>query len=189
MVISVAMGLAGIAIAYVFYVLRPGLAVVVSPLIALMRDQVLALRAKGVRAAFLNSTLTSAEAAEVCEQAESGELSLLYVAPERLVMELKDKVQGLGVERLGADALKCRMKIGDWSVDACLQIFPEKRMLRRWFEITWQGAADTKIKSFWIQSGVLPIGENGGYFCPVQYPPRRVGAQELARADPERQDQ
>ena len=89
------------------------------------------------------------------------------------------KIQGLGVERLGADALKCRMKIGDWSVDACLQIFPEKRMLRRWFEITWQGAADTKIKSFWVQSGVLPIGENGGYFCPAQYPPRRVGKPEL----------
>lgn len=89
------------------------------------------------------------------------------------------KIQGLGVERLGTDTLKSRMTVGDWSVDAFLQIFPEKRMLRRWFEITWQGTADTKIKGFWVQGGVLPIGGKGGYFCPVRYPPRRIGAQEL----------
>lgn len=89
------------------------------------------------------------------------------------------KIRGLGVERLGTDTLKSRMTVGDWSVDAFLQIFPEKRMLRRWFEITWQGAADTKVKGFWIQGGVLPIRGNGGYFCPVRYPPRRIGAQEL----------
>ena len=88
-------------------------------------------------------------------------------------------IQGLGVDRLGPDTVRSRMRVGDWSVDAYLQLFPEKRMLRRWFEITWQGAEEAKIKGFWVQGGVLPLNENGGYFYPAQYPPRRTGAKEL----------
>ena len=65
--------------------LRPGCGVVVSPLIALMQDQVDALRQLGVRAAFLNSSLDGAEAAQVERQFAAGELDLLYVAPERLL--------------------------------------------------------------------------------------------------------
>jgi ATP-dependent DNA helicase RecQ len=67
--------------------LRPGVGVVISPLIALMQDQVAALDELGVRAAFLNSTLTAAEAARVERQMRAGELDLVYVAPERLVGE------------------------------------------------------------------------------------------------------
>jgi ATP-dependent DNA helicase RecQ len=66
--------------------LRDGVGVVVSPLIALMHDQVAALHELGVRAAFLNSTLTGAQAAEVEARTRRGELDLLYVAPERLLM-------------------------------------------------------------------------------------------------------
>jgi ATP-dependent DNA helicase RecQ len=66
--------------------LREGVGVVVSPLIALMQDQVAALAELGVRAAFLNSTLSGAEAAEVERRTRRGELDLLYVAPERLLM-------------------------------------------------------------------------------------------------------
>ncbi|MBS1215525.1 MAG: recQ, partial [Proteobacteria bacterium] len=65
--------------------LREGTGVVVSPLIALMQDQVDALRQAGVRAAFLNSTLTAAEAQQVERSVVAGDLDLLYVAPERLV--------------------------------------------------------------------------------------------------------
>ena len=65
--------------------LREGTAVVVSPLIALMQDQVEALRQLGVRAAFLNSTLDGGQAAEVERQLREGTLDLLYVAPERLL--------------------------------------------------------------------------------------------------------
>ncbi|HYC01656.1 MAG TPA: DNA helicase RecQ, partial [Azospirillaceae bacterium] len=64
---------------------RPGVAIVVSPLIALMRDQVDALRQVGVKAAYLNSSLEWREAQEVERACERGELDLLYVAPERLV--------------------------------------------------------------------------------------------------------
>lgn len=65
---------------------RDGCGIVVSPLIALMQDQVEALRQYGVRAAFLNSTLDAAAAAEVERQLLVGDLDLLYVAPERLLM-------------------------------------------------------------------------------------------------------
>ncbi|MEA3276289.1 MAG: DNA helicase RecQ [Pseudomonadota bacterium] len=65
--------------------LRPGVGVVISPLIALMQDQVEALRQNGVRAAFLNSTLTPEEARRVERALLAGELELLYMAPERLV--------------------------------------------------------------------------------------------------------
>ena len=66
---------------------RPGAAVIVSPLIALMRDQVAALLQLGVRAAFLNSTLTAPEAADVEARLRAGRLDLLYAAPERLLAE------------------------------------------------------------------------------------------------------
>src|SRR5688572_26101376 len=66
--------------------LREGTALVISPLIALMHDQVAALRQLGVRAAFLNSTLNEAQARETEKALLDGELDLLYVAPERLLM-------------------------------------------------------------------------------------------------------
>src|SRR5215210_340379 len=64
--------------------LREGVGVVVSPLIALMQDQVDALRTLGVRAGFLNSTQDSWERQEVERAFLAGNLDLLYVAPERL---------------------------------------------------------------------------------------------------------
>lgn len=62
-----------------------GVTVVVSPLIALMKDQVDALKLNGVAAAFLNSTLSNAEQATVIHQLKNNQLKLLYVAPERLI--------------------------------------------------------------------------------------------------------
>ncbi|WP_207680175.1 DNA helicase RecQ [Desulfonema magnum] len=65
--------------------IRPGVGIVVSPLIALMQDQVDALRQNGVRADFLNSSLTMEGAREVSQRVISGQTDLLYVAPERLM--------------------------------------------------------------------------------------------------------
>jgi ATP-dependent DNA helicase RecQ len=67
--------------------MRQGVGVIVSPLIALMQDQVDALKQLGVPAAFLNSSLEAEEAREVSRQLMQGELKLLYVAPERLMTE------------------------------------------------------------------------------------------------------
>ncbi len=66
---------------------RPGCGVVISPLIALMQDQVAALRQLGVRAAFLNSTLSPDQARAIEQALLAGALDLLYIAPERLLTE------------------------------------------------------------------------------------------------------
>jgi ATP-dependent DNA helicase RecQ len=77
--------------------LRPGVGVVVSPLIALMKDQVDALLQVGVKAAFLNSSLTGREARDIEDLLLRGDLDLLYVAPERLMterfLEFLDRIQ------------------------------------------------------------------------------------------------
>src|SRR6187549_1568308 len=67
--------------------LREGLTVVVSPLISLMKDQVDALRASGVAATFLNSTLAAGEARARLRGLFNGEYRLLYAAPERLMLD------------------------------------------------------------------------------------------------------
>lgn len=67
--------------------LSDGVTLVVSPLIALMQDQVSALEQLGIDAAYLNSTLTVVQQRQVVERLESGQLQLLYVAPERLMQE------------------------------------------------------------------------------------------------------
>jgi ATP-dependent DNA helicase RecQ len=66
-------------------IMREGTGIVVSPLISLMKDQVDALIVCGVKAAFYNSSLKAAEAKEVLERFEAGDLDLLYVAPESLL--------------------------------------------------------------------------------------------------------
>jgi len=66
---------------------REGTGVVISPLIALMQDQVDALRAVGVRAEFLNSTLSLDEVRDIERRLLAGEIDLLYLAPERLILE------------------------------------------------------------------------------------------------------
>lgn len=67
-------------------ILRPGTGIVISPLIALMQDQVTALRELGVRTAFLNSSLSPEESRDVKNRLFAGDLDLLYIAPERLMM-------------------------------------------------------------------------------------------------------
>ncbi|HDY84178.1 hypothetical protein LCGC14_0685200 [marine sediment metagenome] len=76
---------------------RQGTAIVISPLIALMQDQVDALRQLGIKAAFLNSSLSQNEAYSVQQQLLNGELDLLYLAPERMqnsaMLSLLDRCQ------------------------------------------------------------------------------------------------
>ena len=105
--------------------LRPGLTVVVSPLIALMKDQVDALSASGVAATFLNSTLDGNEARARLRGLHNGEYQLLYAAPERLMLPgFIEKLQGWGVAQIAVDEAHC---ISEWGHD----FRPEYRQIAR----------------------------------------------------------
>lgn len=94
-----------------------GIAIVISPLIALMKDQVDALRSNGIDAAFLNSTQSTAEQVEVLRSAREGRLKLLYVAPERLMQggdQFLEFLKGLQVSLFAIDEAHC---ISSWGHD------------------------------------------------------------------------
>ncbi|ORY25849.1 ATP-dependent DNA helicase [Naematelia encephala] len=93
-------------------VILPGLTIVISPLLSLMKDQVDVLRRKGVKAASLDSSLDPAEAAAVRNGVRSGDLKILYVAPERLNNEGFIKLlDGITISLLAIDEAHC---VSEW---------------------------------------------------------------------------
>ena len=101
-----------------------GLTLVISPLIALMKDQVDALRSNGIAAAYINSSVPPHEVSGIYAAARAGRLKLLYVAPERLAVGGFDEfLRGLRVDQLAIDEAHC---ISEWGHD----FRPDYRNLR-----------------------------------------------------------
>ena len=95
--------------------LLPGITLVVSPLISLMKDQVNALVQSGVRAAYLNSSLTEGQTAKAIANAMEGVYKIIYVAPERLFTpRFQNFAQGMNISMVCVDEAHC---VSQWGQD------------------------------------------------------------------------
>src|SRR3972149_3007342 len=123
--------------------MRPGLTVVVSPLISLMKDQVDALQTSGIPATFLNSSLPPPELQRRARELQSGEYKLLYVAPERLMLgSFLSSLGRLDVRLIAIDEAHC---ISEWGHD----FRREDRQLAR-------------LREFFPKASVIPLTERDG---------------------------
>jgi ATP-dependent DNA helicase RecQ len=114
-------------------IVRPGTGVVVSPLIALMQDQVDAMRALGVRAGFLNSTQDPDERRMVEAEFLAGELDLLYLAPERLRVEHTVSLLGRGgISLFAIDEAHC---VAQWGHDFRPDYLALSKLHERWPDV------------------------------------------------------
>src|ERR1700736_1060969 len=156
---------------------RPGIGLVVSPLIALMEDQVAALRQAGVKAAALNSRLWGVERDLLWREIERGELDLLYVAPETLLKpENRDRLKSARLSLIAVDEAHC---LSQWGHD----FRPEYRALDGLVEffpglprIALTATADAPTRAEIV--GHLQIGSHNSFISGFDRPNIRYCAAE-----------
>lgn len=174
-----------------------GLTVVISPLIALMKDQVDALRANGVAASFLNSTQSGAEQSEVFQKVRNQELKLLYVAPERLLQsgdQFIDFLRGTNISLFAIDEAHC---ISSWGHDfrpEYLRLAALKREFPNTPLIALTATADTLVRKDIVDR--LAIGDAEVFVSSFNRPniyygvePKRNSYGQLLHFLDERKDQ
>ncbi|MCF8447750.1 MAG: DNA helicase RecQ, partial [Bacteroidia bacterium] len=112
--------------------LLPNTTIVISPLIALMKDQVEALKANGISAAFLNSSMSDQEQAEVLESAYKNEIKLLYLSPEKLLGSIQSFAAQIKVSQIAIDEAHC---ISQWGHDFRPEYTKLKALKEYWPEV------------------------------------------------------
>lgn len=105
-----------------------GVTIVVSPLISLMKDQVDSLKANGISAAYINSSISAVEEAELSRRCEAGDITLLYLSPEKTLSSLHGFLRRLPVKLIAIDEAHC---VSNWGHD----FRPEYRELNRLREV------------------------------------------------------
>lgn len=127
---------------------QEGLTVVVSPLIALMKDQVQALQGNGIAAAFLNSSLVGGEERLIHQQLRNGALKLLYVSPERLFQQgFMDQLQQLEINLFAVDEAHCISTWGHSFRPEYKQLFVLKQRFPTVPVIALTATADRTVRS------------------------------------------
>lgn len=129
-------------------IIRKGVGVVVSPLIALMQDQVSALKLLGVNAAFINSTLSSKEISIIEQQARDGDIDMLYLSPERLLGdETQEFLKSIDVALFAIDEAHC---VSQWGHDF-RKDYQELSILHKIFpdipRVALTATADQKVRA------------------------------------------
>jgi len=157
--------------------IRQGLGLVVSPLIALMEDQVAALRQAGVKAAALNSRLWGAEKELLWRDVEQGEIDLLYMAPETLLRpETLDRLKSLDLALIAIDEAHCLSQWGhDFrpeyrALDCLVDLFPKVP------RIALTATADEPTRAEIVTH--LDIGDHNSFVSGFDRPNIRYGATE-----------
>ena len=144
----------------------PGLTLVVSPLIALMKDQVDALEANGVPAGFINSTQTSAELSQVVRKIREGDIKLLYVAPERAIEpRFADFLRTLNVSLVAIDEAHCVSEWGHEFRPAYRQLTDLRRACPEATAIALTATATTQVRAdilcqCWARNEPFSLGWN-----------------------------